>query len=125
MSLKYKIKCSQLKCLLCPKRVENEGCLKNSFLFSNIFTFLAIFSPVLQYFHLFVLMIRLKYPGACLYLVQIILINLIDVDPAHTVIRLVDNFLENNSCNLIFTVHLKENSLFQIENSNFLLKSSN
>ena len=43
----------------------------------------------LQFFHLFVLMIRLKHRGACLYLVQIILINLID--PAHTVIRLVSS----------------------------------
>ncbi|XP_023332454.1 uncharacterized protein LOC111704453 [Eurytemora carolleeae] len=30
----------------------------------------------------------LKHRGACLHLVQIILINLIDVDPAHTVISL-------------------------------------
>ena len=57
----------------------------------------------LQFFHPFILMIRLKHRGACLHLVQIILINLIDVDPAHTVIRLVDNFLEKNSCNLMFT----------------------
>ena len=79
----------------------------------------------LQFFHPFILMIRLKHRGACLHLVQIILINLIDVDPAHTVIRLVGNFIEKNIFNLIFTLHLKENTLFQIENSIFLLKLLN